>query len=159
MPSTRITITAVGKLREPYWVEACEEYLTRLVRYAEVRIEEISDRGSWDSDDPRQALQREGELIAARLKGGELLVALDRTGRSFTSEEIAALIGDRQIRGQAQIRFLIGGSHGLDSALLKRADARMSFGAITLPHQLARVVALEQIYRAFKILAGEPYHK
>jgi 23S rRNA (pseudouridine1915-N3)-methyltransferase len=109
--------------------------------------------------DPAQALRGEGERIAARLSPDEYTVLLDRGGEAFTSEEIAALIHRQQNLGQARMRFVIGGSYGIEPALQRHADLRLSFGAITLPHNLARVVLLEQLYRAFRIIAEEPYHK
>jgi 23S rRNA (pseudouridine1915-N3)-methyltransferase len=140
-------------------MEACREYLKRLAPYAKVSVEEISDRGNWDANDARQALHHEGALIIARLRTDELTVVLDRCGKQFTSEEIAGLIHRQQLVGAAKIRFVIGGSHGIAPAIVQRADLTLSLGALTLPHNLARVVMLEQLYRAFRIIADEPYHK
>jgi 23S rRNA (pseudouridine1915-N3)-methyltransferase len=159
MSSTRIIVTAVGKLKERFWVEACAEYQKRLSRYAQVLIEELSDRGNWNADDPQQALLHEGQQIVSRCKTDELIVVLDREGQQFTSEQIAQLIAGQQLAGQARMRFIIGGSHGVSAEILKSADLVISLGSITLPHNLARVVVLEQLYRAFRILADEPYHK
>jgi 23S rRNA (pseudouridine1915-N3)-methyltransferase len=151
----RLSLLAVGKLR-PAFREATNEYLRRLRRYADVVEIEVREAGK--APNAEEARRQEGARLRDRLPEGALVVALDRQGQGWSSEELAARL-DRWRAGSRPLALVLGGSHGLDADLLARADARWSLGAITLPHQLARVVAAEQLYRAFTILHGEPYHK
>lgn len=150
-----VTLLAVGRLR-PYFREACDDYARRLGRYA--RYSEVEVRES--SRAPSGAAQRadEAERLLARTPAGATLVCLARGGREYSSEALAAQL--EAWRGSSRpVAFLIGGSKGLDDALIARAARSWSLGKLTLPHELARVVVLEQLYRAFTILRGEPYHK
>jgi len=153
----RITIVAVGKLKEPYWRDAAAEYLKRLGSYATVRVVEVADRDLARGEE--QARAAEAEDLLRSLPAGAHVVALDSAGRSVTSEAFADWIGSCGLDGRSHLTFVIGGSAGLAPEVLGRADDRISLGAITLPHQLARVVLLEQVYRGFRILRGEPYHR
>ena len=146
-----IDIIAVGKLKERFWKDACAEYLKRLDGYAKVRVREVAD----------STLAREAELLGSALDslGNAHVMLLDIQGAPTSSEQLAARLDALATGGTSHVAFVIGGSDGLAPAVAQRARERMSFGPITLPHNLARVVLLEQLYRAFKINRGEPYHK
>jgi 23S rRNA (pseudouridine1915-N3)-methyltransferase len=154
-----IEVVAVGKLKERFWEEACAEYLKRLTRYTSVTVVSITDRDPGRSGGEARSRDLEGADILAVCDPAAFVVALDRTGISYTSEDVAAMVDRVTFEGYDRLVFVIGGSTGLTPAVLDRANLRLSFGAVTLPHNLARVVLLEQIYRSFKILRGEPYHK
>lgn len=158
----QVQMVCVGKLKEKYWVGAIEEYSKRLSGYARLEIRELADEKTPDSMSPAEEEQvkaREGERILAALKADALVVALAIEGESWTSEQLAAVMDKQAVYGGGAIAFVIGGSLGLSSAVLARADKKLSFGRMTFPHQLMRVILLEQVYRAFKINRGEPYHK
>jgi 23S rRNA (pseudouridine1915-N3)-methyltransferase len=158
----QIQIVCVGKLKEKYWVGAIEEYSKRLGGYARIDIRELPDEKTPDSMSPAEEEQvkaREGERILTALKPDAHVVALAIDGESWTSEQLAAHIERQAVYGGGSVAFIIGGSLGLSSAVLARADKKLSFGRMTYPHQLMRVLLLEQVYRAFKINRGEPYHK
>lgn len=144
-----ITIFAVGKLKESFWKDACAEYLKRLGGYAKVTVREIPD----------STKEREAQAIQAVLPQNTPILLLDIKGKEASSEQLSQKIDDYALRGASQLCFIIGGSDGVTKEIKKQATERISFGPITLPHNLARVVLLEQIYRAFKISRGEPYHK
>jgi 23S rRNA (pseudouridine1915-N3)-methyltransferase len=150
-----LVILAVGRLR-PAMREAADDYLRRLRRYAAVREIEVREA----SREPTVPAQREAEAVrlAERTPAGSRLVALAREGKPWTSAELARWIDEWRLASRP-VTFVLGGSHGLGPGLLQRADVRWSLGPLTLPHELARVVVLEQLYRAFTILRGEPYHK
>lgn len=152
-----IDIIAVGHLKEPFWREAAAEYLKRLSRYASVRVTEVADK------DPAQgtghALAKEAAGIMRTLPQGAHVIALDVAGKQVSSEEFAQKLDQLALEGKSHVAFVLGGSHGIDRAVLAHAAERLSFGPITLPHNLARIVLLEQVYRAFRISRGEPYHK
>jgi 23S rRNA (pseudouridine1915-N3)-methyltransferase len=151
----QLALLAVGRLR-PFYREACDEYLRRLGRHAEVVEHEVQEA----SRAPNAPAQRaaEAESLRARMPAGARVVALARDGRSWTSAELAREL-DRWRLEARTVAVVIGGSHGLDDDLLAQADQRWSLGPLTLPHELARVIVAEQLYRAFTILRGEPYHK
>jgi 23S rRNA (pseudouridine1915-N3)-methyltransferase len=151
----RITILAVGRLR-PYYREACDDYAGRLKRYA--RIEEVEVREAARAPSPAAQRAEEATRLSARLPSDCVLVGLARGGAAWSSEELAARLATWRDASRP-VALAIGGSHGLDDAFLARAAARWSLGPLTLPHELARVIVLEQAYRAFTILRGEPYHK
>lgn len=144
-----ITVYAVGKLKEAFWKDAVTEYLKRLGGYAKVEVRELPDSN----------LERESTALLAALPERDPVVLLDVRGKETSSEGIARLIEGYALDGASRLAFVIGGSDGVSEEVKRRADARISFGPITLPHNLARVVLMEQIYRAFKIMRGEPYHK
>jgi 23S rRNA (pseudouridine1915-N3)-methyltransferase len=150
-----IALLAVGKLR-PSLREACDDYLRRLGRYARVREVEVREAARA----PTLAAQRQQEAarLRERVPVGATLVALGREGRSLTSEGLAAQVQRWQLAARP-LALLLGGSNGLAPDLLAAADLRWSLGPLTLPHELARLVVLEQLYRGFTILRGEPYHK
>lgn len=153
----KITVVAVGKLKERHFRDAADEYLKRLGPYANVRIVEVSDRDV--TRDEARALAEEGADVLRAIPEGAHVVALDVCGRSSSSEAFSAHLDELALSGRSAVVFLIGGASGLAPQVLARADERFSLGPMTLPHQLARVVLLEQVYRAFRISRGEPYHR
>ncbi len=153
----KILIIAVGRLKERFWREAAEEYLKRLGPYASVKVVEIADRDS--GRDESRALAEEGADILRAIPEGAHVVALEIGGSQLSSEGFSAKLDSLALTGRSTVAFVVGGSVGLDASVLSRADERQSFGPMTLPHNLARVVLLEQVYRAFRISRGEPYHK
>lgn len=157
--SVKITVVAVGKLKERFWADACAEYVKRLSAYASIKMVEIPDRDPAKTGGEEAGCALEGKAILAAIPERSHVVLLDIGGKERSSEEIASHLNDLMLRGESSITFVIGGSCGVSSEVRARADERLSFGRITLPHNLARVVLLEQVYRAFKIMRGEPYHK
>ncbi|OZG57667.1 50S rRNA methyltransferase [Bifidobacterium tissieri] len=158
----RITVIGVGKIKEPYLRDGIAEYAKRLGRYCKLDIVEVADEKTPEhaSDGVERLIKaKEGERIAKHLRDDAYVIALAINGKQSTSEQFAQQINDLGLHGTSHIQFVIGGSIGLDDAILKRADYHLSFSKMTFPHQLMRMVLLEQIYRAYKINAGEPYHK
>lgn len=153
----RISIVAVGKLKERHWRDATAEYLKRLGPYADVRVVEVPDRDSG-RDAPR-ALAEEGVDVLKSLPDAAYVIALEIGGRQLDSETFARRLESLGIEGRSNVAFVIGGSIGLAPEVLARADERLSLGPMTLPHNMARIVLAEQIYRAFRIIRNEPYHK
>ena len=156
-----IRIICVGKFKEKYWEAASAEYMKRLGAYCNVSVTEVREEklpAHASRADEETVIERQGKSILDKLNAGDFVIALDIGGRELSSEALAAKIADISFNASA-VDFIIGGSLGLSPEVKARADLRMSFGPITLPHQLARIVLLEQIYRAFKINAGETYHK
>jgi len=150
-----ITVVAVGKLR-PYYREALDDYARRLQRYVDFREHEVREASRAPTVEAQRA--EEAERLSARIAEGSNLVALTRVGAGWTSADLAKQL-ERWLLAARPLTFVIGGSHGLDSSLIARAAARWSLGPLTLPHELARVVVGEQLYRGFTILRREPYHK
>lgn len=155
----KIHVIAVGKLKEKFWVEACAEYMKRLKAYAKVTIEEIPDCDPAKCGGEEGARKTEGKGILEALPEHSHVILLDVGGKQLSSEGIAARMDALMLSGISDITFVVGGSGGVSRGVHDFADECLSFGKITLPHNLARVVLLEQIYRAFKISRGEPYHK
>lgn len=156
-----INVICIGKLKEKYWAAAVEEYSKRLGRYCSLRITELPEARlpkNASPADENNVIEKEGESILAKIADGDYVVALEVEGRLLSSEELAHEV-ETAAFNHSTIDFVIGGSLGLSTAVKRRADLGLSFGRITLPHQLARVVLLEQIYRAFKINSNETYHK
>ncbi len=161
-----IQIVAVGKLKERFWKDACEEYIKRLKRYTKLDVVEVLDRDPQKSggDEAARAIEKkdiQNTLLkfASSASNSHRTICLDSRGKMLTSEEISQMISNMTVEGVSEISFIIGGSTGLDQQVLKDCDEIISFGKITLAHNLARVVLLEQLYRAFRIMRGEPYHK
>jgi 23S rRNA (pseudouridine1915-N3)-methyltransferase len=148
----KLNIVAVGKLKEKYWREAVEEYAKRLQKYASFTVTEVEDL----PDDGRQ-LDEEGKKILKKIKG--FTVLLDIEGKALSSEEIASLIADKSVGGVSEFTFVIGGSRGVSAEVKSKADIAISFGKVTYPHQLMRVMLAEQLYRALTIINGAGYHK
>lgn len=155
----KFTIVAVGKLKERYWAEACAEYLKRLQPYAKTTVLETPDIDPSRVGGEAASVEREGTAICKLLPERAHVVVLAIDGRQRTSEGISRRIDELGLTGVGEIAFVIGGSCGVSRAVRDRADETLSFGSITLPHNLARVVLLEQLYRACRISRGEPYHK
>lgn len=158
----KITVVSVGKIKEKYLRDAIAEYSKRLGRYCRLELIEVADEKTPDRTSQTvedQIRQKEGERIARYLREDAYVIALAIQGKMLSSEEFAEKIGNLGVSGCSHIIFVIGGSIGLDEKILRRADYQLSFSRMTFPHQLMRVILLEQIYRGYRILAGEPYHK
>lgn len=158
----KITILSVGKIKEKYFTMAIEEYKKRLGRYCKLEIIEAADEKTPDDASGRQEQQikeKEAERLKKYIREDAYVCALAMEGTQMDSIEFSQKIEKLGIDGVSHIIFMIGGSLGLDAELLRRADMRLSFSKMTFPHQLMRVVLLEQIYRAYRIMNGEPYHK
>lgn len=156
-----INVICIGKLKEKYWTAAIDEYSKRLGRFCTLKIHELPEAKlpkNASAADEAKVIEKEGEEILAKIGDGDYAVALEVEGRLLSSEELAKQI-DKVSFDHSSIDFIIGGSLGLSTKVKSRADIGISFGKITLPHQLARVVLLEQIYRAYKINNNETYHK
>lgn len=158
----KITVVAVGKIKEKFFEEAIGEYSKRLSRYCKLEILQVADEKTPDKASEaleNQIKEKEGERILAQIRDGAYVIALAIEGKMLDSEELADKINTLGISGVSQIIFVIGGSLGLSKKVLDRADYKLSFSRMTLPHQLMRVVLLEQVYRGYRIICGEPYHK
>ncbi|MEW6623402.1 MAG: 23S rRNA (pseudouridine(1915)-N(3))-methyltransferase RlmH [Bacillota bacterium] len=158
----QIEVLAVGKIKENYLKKGIEEYLKRLQPYAKLNIIEISEEKLPSNPSPKdeeEVKNKEGDRILARLKEDTFIAVLDKDGDMPTSEGLAEKLQQLMVSGKSHLTIIIGGSLGLPDRVLKRADIRLSFGKLTYPHQLMRLIVLEQIYRCFKIIRGEPYHK
>ncbi len=155
----RLLIAAVGQMKEPFYREAQEEYAKRIGRYARLSIVEVADEPLPLGEQERLAVkEREGERLLKRVPAGFFKVALDPRGEELSSEGFAAWLKRRMNSGRADIAFLVGGTLGLSEAVLRGSDFVLSLSRLTFPHQLARLIILEQIYRAFRIIRNEPYH-
>ena len=158
----KITLITVGKIKEKYFTDAIAEYMKRLSRYCKPEIIQVADEKTPENAAlavEKQVKDTEGERILRHVAEDAFVVALEIRGEMLSSEELADFIERKQVSGTSHIQFVIGGSLGLSEAVLRRAAYRLSFSRMTFPHQLMRVVLLEQIYRSFRIIAGEPYHK
>ena len=155
----RIAVVTVGKLKERFWADACAEYLKRLKAYARVTVTEVADVDPGRAGGVAAARAKEGEAILAALPETAHVVLMAIEGKQRSSEGLSRRLDELALSGRSDIAFVIGGSDGVSRAVYDRADETLSFGPVTLPHNLARVVLLEQVYRAFKISRGEPYHK
>lgn len=158
----KITLAAVGKIKEKFYADAIAEYSKRLSRYCKLEILQVADEKTPDNASEtveRQIKEKEGERLLASIKEGAYVVALAIEGEMLDSVRLSEKINTLGVGGTSQIVFVIGGSLGLSDAVLKRADYRLSFSRMTFPHQLMRVILLEQIYRSYRIIYGEPYHK
>lgn len=157
-----IVILSVGRLKEKPYRQMADEYLKRLSRfgrYEEIEIPDLPERENASAAEEEQIKIREGERLLQRLRPGDRVIVLTIPGKQRSSPELAAEIQEAKNRGMGRLVFLIGGSLGLGENILARADTEMSMSRMTFPHQLARVMLLEQLYRAEKINAGERYHK
>jgi 23S rRNA (pseudouridine1915-N3)-methyltransferase len=157
-----IHIISVGKLKEKYLMQGIDEYKKRLSSYAKVDITEVPDEKAPEhlsEQEMEQIKQREGERILEKIPNDAYVIALAIEGKMKSSEQFAASIDKLATYGKSKIAFIIGGSLGLSKQVMQRADEALSFSKMTFPHQLMRLILLEQIYRAFRINRGEPYHK
>ena len=150
-----IKIITVGSLKERYLKEAIEEYQKRIKKYTDIEIIEVKDEGLLPL---MQAMEKESEKIKKHISEKEYIITLEIEGKQFTSEEFSRKIEDIQMIN-SNITFIIGGSYGIDQSIKEKAKLHLSFSKMTFPHQLFRVLLLEQIYRAFKIMNNESYHK
>lgn len=158
----KITIYTVGKIKEKYFTDAIAEYAKRLSRYCKLEIVEVPDEKTPDGASEALELQikeKEGEKLLKAIKDDVYLIALAIDGKMYDSVELSERIEKLGVQGKSHIGFVIGGSLGLADAVMKRADGTISFSKMTFPHQLMRVILLEQIYRSYRIINGEPYHK
>jgi len=157
-----ISIITVGKLKEKYLKQGIDEYLKRLSSYAKVEIIEVPDEKAPEILSENEMLQvkaKEGDRILSKIHPDAHVIALAIEGKMKTSEELAERIDNLATYGKSKIVFVIGGSLGLSEEVMKRADESLSFSKMTFPHQLMRLILVEQVYRAFRIIKGEPYHK
>ncbi|MCY8611959.1 23S rRNA (pseudouridine(1915)-N(3))-methyltransferase RlmH [Bacillus haynesii] len=157
-----ISIVAIGKLKEKYLKQGIDEYIKRLSAYAKVDIIELPDEKAPENlsdQDAKIVKDKEGERILSKISPDAHVIALAIEGKMKSSEELADNMDRLATYGKSKVTFVIGGSLGLSDAVLKRADEKLSFSKMTFPHQLMRLILLEQVYRAFRINRGEPYHK
>ncbi len=159
-----IEILCTGKLKEKYWDEAAAEYIKRLGRFCRIKITELPEvklPANAGEAEEKAVIEAESAAVMKKLPegAGSCVIALDVRGKKLSSEQLAEKLGSLALDGKSHIAFVIGGSLGLSQELLGRADLRLSFSDMTFPHQLMRVILLEQIYRAFKINNNETYHK
>ena len=158
----KITIISVGKLKEKYLKQGIEEYLKRLSAYAKVNIIEVADEKAPENMSEAEMLavkQKEGERILGVITADTYVITLEIDGKMLTSEQLAAKMDELATYGKSKVAFIIGGSIGISEDVRKRSDFALSFSKMTFPHQLMRLVLVEQVYRGFRILRGEPYHK
>nr|WP_296262935.1 23S rRNA (pseudouridine(1915)-N(3))-methyltransferase RlmH [uncultured Merdimonas sp.] len=158
----KITLVTVGKIKEKYLKDAIAEYSKRLSRYCKLDIVEVQDEKTPDQASEtveEQIRDKEAERILKHIRDDMYVVTLEIEGRMLSSEELAEKIESLGIQGKSSIAFVIGGSIGLGKEVLKRSDYALSFSKMTFPHQLMRVILLEQVYRSYRIINGEPYHK
>ena len=157
-----VNLICIGKLKEEWWRSACAEYSKRLGAFCKFSIIELGEAHVSKNPPPREivrVLEEEGERILAKCRTNDRVIAMCIEGKLITSEELAADFASAAINGRSTIDLIIGGSYGLSPAVKQRADAKISMGRMTFPHQLARVMLCEQVYRAFSINNGSQYHK
>lgn len=161
-PNMNIQIICIGKLKEKYWVDAIAEYSKRLSRYCNLEIVELKESRLPDkASEAEENIVKidEGKSILKAIKDGTYVITLEILGKSLTSPQLAEKIEELSLDGKSNIAFVIGGSLGLSEEVSKRADYKLSFSKMTFPHQMMRVILMEQIYRSFKIIKHETYHK
>ena len=158
----RVTVLCVGKLKEKFYIDAAAEYVKRLQRHCKLELIELPEQRLPDDPSPaeiQKALRTEGDAIRERLPKGGAVIALCIEGRPCSSEELSCRMAEFGVQGKTQLTFLIGGSVGLDEDLKRQADWQLSMSPMTFPHHMARIMLLEQIYRAYQIAGGTKYHK
>ena len=158
----KITILCVGKVKEKFYRDAISEFSKRLSRYCKLEILEVADEKTEEAasdTEIRLIKQKEGERLLKNIKEDAYVICLCIDGKQLSSEELSEKIEKLGIQGNSHICFIIGGSLGLSDEVVKRADFKLSFSKMTFPHQLMRVILLEQVYRAYRIINHEPYHK
>lgn len=158
----RVTVLCVGKLKEKFYIDAAAEYVKRLQRHCKLELIELPEQRLPDDPSPaeiQKALRTEGDAIRERLPKGGAVIALCIEGTELSSEALSKKLAQLASAGASQLTFLIGGSFGLHPRVKQRADLRLSMSPMTFPHHLARVMLLEQLYRAYQIDAGTRYHK
>lgn len=158
----KITVLAVGKIKEKFYTDAIAEYGKRLSRYCRLELIQVADEKTPDhagEAEEARIKELEGRRLLAQMRGGAYVIALAIDGESLSSQGLSRKLEQLGVGGKSHLMFVIGGSLGLSNEVLKRADYRLSFSKMTFPHQLMRVILLEQIYRSYRISCGEPYHK
>ena len=158
----RVTVLCVGKLKEKFYVDAAAEYAKRLQRHCKLELIELPEQRLPEAPSPAEiekALRAEGDAIREKLPRGGAVIALCVEGKPCSSEELSRRMADYGVQGKTQLTFLVGGSVGLDESLKRQADWRLSMSPMTFPHHMARIMLLEQIYRAYQIADGTKYHK
>ena len=158
----RVTVLCVGKLKEKFYIDAAAEYVKRLQRHCKLELIELPEQRLPDDPSPaeiQKALRTADDAIPERLPKGGAVIALCIEGRPGSSEELSRRMAEFGVQGKTQLTFLIGGSMGLDEDLKRQADWRLSMSPMTFPHHMARIMLLEQIYRAYQIAGGTKYHK
>lgn len=157
-----ITIITVGKVKEKYFNDAADEYIKRLSKYCKLQLVEVPDEKAPENLSEAQMVQikdKEGERILSKIKDNDHLVTLEIEGKQVTSEGLATIVEGLAVAGKSSLVFAIGGSLGLSDAVKHRSQMALSFSKMTFPHQLMKVILLEQVYRSFRIIKNEPYHK
>lgn len=158
----KISIISVGKIKEKYLKQGIQEYLKRLSAYAKVNIIEVSDEKAPENlseAEMQEVKNKEGERILSHLQPDTFVITLEIEGKMLSSEDLAAKLNELATYGKSKVAFIIGGSLGLSDEVMRRSDMALSFSKMTFPHQLMRLILLEQVYRGFRIIRGEPYHK
>ena len=158
----RISIICVGKIKEKYLKLGIDEFKKRLSKYCKLEIIELDDEKAPENLSDKEMLmikEKEGKKILSKIKDNSYVIALAIDGKNLSSEELADTINNLGVRGNSHRVFIIGGSLGLSDEILSRANYKLSFSKMTFPHQLMRLILLEQVYRAYRINSGEPYHK
>lgn len=158
----RVTVLCVGKLKEKFYIDAAAEYVKRLQRHCKLELIELPEQRLPDDPSPaeiQKALRTEGDAIREKLPKGGAVIALCIEGRPCSSQELSRRMAEFGVQGKTLLTFLIGGSVGLDEDLKRQADWRLSMSPMTFPHHMARIMLLEQIYRAYQIAGGTKYHK
>lgn len=158
----KITLITVGKIKEKYFTDAIAEYTKRLTKYCQLTQVEVADEKAPETLSDKEVVQikdKEGERILAKIKDTQYVITLEINGTQLTSEGLSDKLDQLGVSGQSDLVFVIGGSLGLSDVVIKRSNFALSFSKMTFPHQLMKVVLLEQVYRAYRISKGEPYHK
>lgn len=158
----KISILCVGKIKEKFYRDAIDEYMKRLSRYCKTEIVEVTDEKTPDEASEKEEMlikEKEGERLLGKIKEDAYVISLAIEGKKMSSTQMASTIENLSLNGKSHIVFIIGGSLGLSRKVLDRSDLLLSFSDMTFPHQLMRVILLEQIYRSYRIINGEPYHK
>jgi len=158
----KITVISVGKIKEKYFTGAIQEYAKRLTRYCKINMIEVPDEKcpeTLSEKEEEMVKEKEGQRILSKIKDQQTVIALAIEGKQMTSEQLAKQIQTWGVQGNSDLVFVIGGSLGLSKEVMQRSNFQLSFSKMTFPHQLMKVVLLEQVYRAFRINSGEPYHK
>ncbi len=158
----KITVVTVGKIKEKYFVGAIDEYAKRLTKYCSLNMIEVADEKAPETLSHKEMIQikdKEGERILGKIKDGQYVITLEIKGKQLTSEALSEKMAALGLEGNSDVVFVIGGSLGLADAVISRSNFALSFSKMTFPHQLMKVVLLEQVYRGFRIMKGEPYHK
>ena len=157
----KVTLICVGKVKEKFYRDAIKEYENRLGAYIKLNTIEISDEKVKVENDSEIALamEKEGNNILSKIKDNQYVITLEILGKNLSSEEFASKIDNLMLTGKSDVALVIGGSYGLSDSVKKRSDFSLSFSRMTFPHQMMRVVLLEQVYRAYRIITGASYHK